>query len=65
MGNGRLYKIERLHAPGTHESERLEVTALNLFHPTASPRFPENRFFYIVAQSRGGVGWDDGGWEAT
>ncbi len=35
MGNRRLYKVERNHTPGTSESERLKVTALNLFHPTA------------------------------
>jgi len=30
MGNRRLYRIERFHTPGTSESERLKVTALNL-----------------------------------
>jgi len=30
---------------GTPESERLEVTALNLFHPTASPPFQKNGVF--------------------
>ena len=39
MGNDRLYKIEYLHMLGTPESERLKVTVLNLFHPTASPLF--------------------------
>src|SRR4030042_6270167 len=61
MGNRRLYKIERFHTPGTPESERLKVTALNLFYPTASPPFPENRFFYIATQSRGGEGRGRGG----
>jgi hypothetical protein len=59
MGNRRLHKIERFHTPGTSESERLKVAALNLFHPTASPPFPKNRFFQIAAQSlykRGGGG---------
>ena len=56
MGNRRLYKIECLHTLGTPESERLKVTALNLFHPTASPRFPKNRFFYIATQSLDGEG---------
>jgi hypothetical protein len=37
MENRRLYKIKRFHTLGTPESERLKVTALNLFHPTASP----------------------------
>jgi len=31
MGNRRFYKIQCLHAPGTAESERLKVTALNLW----------------------------------
>ena len=53
MGNRRLYKIERFHTLGTSESERLKVTALNLFHPTASPPFPKNRFFHIATQSLG------------
>jgi hypothetical protein len=39
MENHRLYEIERLHMLGTHESERLKVTALNFFSPTASPLF--------------------------
>jgi hypothetical protein len=54
MGNRRLDKIERFHTPGTFESERLKVAALNLFHPTASPPFPENRLFQIATQSRRG-----------
>ncbi len=37
MGNRRLYKIECFHMVAMSESERLKVTALNLFHPTASP----------------------------
>jgi hypothetical protein len=31
---------------GTTESERLKVTALNLFHPTASPLFPSEVISY-------------------
>jgi hypothetical protein len=46
-----LYKVERFHTPGTSGSERLKVTALNLFHPTASPPLPKNRFFHIATQS--------------
>jgi hypothetical protein len=46
MGDGRLYKIECLHMLGTPESERLKVTALNLFHPTAPP-FQEVGFFIL------------------
>src|SRR4030042_6055629 len=41
MGNLRLHEIERFHTSGTSESERLKVTALNLFHPTPSPPFSE------------------------
>ena len=37
MGNRRLYEIEGIHMLGISESERLRVTALNLFHPTVSP----------------------------
>jgi len=36
MENRRFHKIECLQTLGTAESERLKVTALNLFHPTAS-----------------------------
>jgi hypothetical protein len=60
MGNRRLYKVERFRTPGTSESERLKVTALNLFHPTASPPSPKNRFFHIATQSRWGEGWGEG-----
>jgi hypothetical protein len=38
---------------GTPESERLKVTALNLFHPTASPLIENVGFFHIVTQSLG------------
>ncbi len=43
---------------GTPESERLKVTALNLFHPTASPLFETVGFFIISTQppEGGGVG---------
>jgi len=51
MGNGRLHKIERFHTLGTPESERLNVTALNLFHPTASPPFQKVGVFHITTQS--------------
>ena len=50
MGNRRLYKIEHFHTLGTSESERLKVTALNLFHLTASPRLPKDRFLYVATQ---------------
>ena len=60
MGNRHLYKIEYLHTLGTPESERLKVTALNLFHPTASPLFQNVDFFHIATQplSKGGIGGD-------
>jgi hypothetical protein len=52
MGNGRLHKIERFHTLGTPESKRLNVTALNLFHPTASPPFQKVGVFHITTQSQ-------------
>ena len=51
MRSRRLDKVKRFHTPGTSGSERLKVTALNLFHPTAYPPFPKNRFFHIATQS--------------
>ncbi len=38
---------------GTPESERLEVTALNLFHPTASPPFEKWVFSCYDTTSNG------------
>ena len=37
MGNRYFHKIEGFHAFDMPECERFKVTALNLFHPTASP----------------------------
>jgi hypothetical protein len=37
MGNHRVYKAECIHTLGTPESERMKVTALNLFPPTTPP----------------------------
>src|SRR4030042_5693771 len=45
MRHGRLYRVEPFHTSGTSESERLKVTALNLFHPTVSPPFSEDSVF--------------------
>ena len=60
MGNRRLYKIERFHTLGTPESERLEVTALNLFHPTASPLLQKVGFFVLRhSLSRGRIILED------
>jgi hypothetical protein len=50
MEKRRLYKIECVHTLGTPESERLKVTALNLFHPTVSPPF-QNVGFFILRHS--------------
>ncbi len=54
MGNRRLHKIECVQTLGTPESDRLKVTALNLFYPTASPPFPKSLFLGIATQSRWG-----------
>jgi len=51
MGNRPLYKIGCLHTLGTFESERLKVTALNLFHPTTSPLFKKSVFPYCDTAS--------------
>ena len=48
MGNRRLHYTERIHMLGTPESERLKVTALNLFHPIRLLPFPKGGFFHIV-----------------
>jgi hypothetical protein len=58
MGNRLLYKIEYLHTLGTSESEWLKVTALNLFHPTASPLFKKSVSSYYDTVSKGGGGGD-------
>ena len=55
MGNRRFQKIESLHALGTREPERLKVTALNLFHPTAPPPF-QNVGSWILRHSHSGGG---------
>jgi hypothetical protein len=54
MGNRRLQNIECIHTLGMPESQRLKVTALNLFHPTASPLFEKVSFFHIMTQSLDG-----------
>ena len=56
MGNFRLYKIECFHRLGTPGFERVKDTALNLFHPTASPPFQKVGFFHITTQSLKGEG---------
>jgi len=53
MGNRRLHKIERFHTLATPESERLRVTTLNLFHPTASPLLQKVGFFILRHTSTG------------
>ena len=54
MGNRHLYKIECFHALGIPESEQIKVTALNLFHPTASPPFQNVGILCIVTQPPSG-----------
>jgi len=43
MQSRRLHRIEPFHALGMPESERLEVTALNLFHTSPSPLVGEGK----------------------
>ncbi len=50
MGNRHLYKIGCFHTLGTLESERLKVTALNLFHPIAFSPLENICFFHIATQ---------------
>jgi hypothetical protein len=47
IGNRRLYNTKYIHMLGAPESESLKVTALNLFHPTASPPFQRVGFFIL------------------
>jgi len=54
MGNRRLYKIKCLHTLGTLGSNRLKVTALNLFHPTASSLSKKSVSSYYDTASKGG-----------
>jgi hypothetical protein len=56
MGNRRLHHMEYFHTFGMPESERLKVTDLNLFHPTASPLFEKVSFFHIMTKSLEGGG---------
>jgi hypothetical protein len=56
MGNCHSYKIELFHTLGTPESERIKVTALNLFPPTASPPFQNVGFFNTMTQPLEGEG---------
>jgi hypothetical protein len=56
MGNCRFHKIEFVQTFSKAESKRLKVTALNLFHPTASPLFKKVGFFHIATQSLEGEG---------
>jgi hypothetical protein len=51
MGNRRLHNIECIQTLNMPESERLEVTALNLFHLTTSPLFRKAKVFHITTQS--------------
>ena len=42
------------------EPERLKVTALNLFHPAASPPFQKVHFFHIATHPPWGEGKGEG-----
>jgi len=53
MGNCHLYKNECFNTLGMPESERLKVTALNLFHPTASPPFQKVGFSILRHSLKG------------
>ncbi len=61
MGNRRLNKIVCFYTIDTSESERVKVTALNLFHPTASPLVQKSVYSYCDTTSYDGgrLGW---GW---
>ena len=61
MGDHRLSNVQFLQTLGTFESERLKVTALNLFHPTVSPFLRKLIFFYVMTQSLVGEGTGEGG----
>jgi len=53
MGNRRLYKIELFHTPGTSESERLKVTALNLLKlPLKIAEFPGGVIIFRIVSLR-------------
>jgi hypothetical protein len=54
MGNGRLNKIVCFYMLGTTEFKRKKVTALKLFHLTASPPSLKSWFFHIATQSQRG-----------
>ncbi len=53
MGNRRLYNGERIHMPGTPESERLLGYRPKSFPPDRLSPSPRNWFFYIVTQPQG------------
>jgi hypothetical protein len=53
MGNHRWLKIECLYVVGDPGSEQLKVSALNLYHPTASPLFCEAESPYYDKVSLG------------
>jgi hypothetical protein len=59
IGNRRLYQIECFHTLGISEPKWLKVTALNLFHPPASPPFQKVVFFHITTQSQWGEEEDE------
>jgi len=54
MGNRRFHRIEYFQTLDTPESERLKVTALNLFHPTPLPSSKKSVFSYYDTVFRRG-----------
>jgi hypothetical protein len=55
-GNRRLNEMEYFHMPGMPEYKRSKVTALNLFHPTASPFSKKSVFLYYDTVSGERIG---------
>jgi len=53
MGNRHPYQFEYLHTLGASESERLKVTALNLFDPNASIPFQDVSYWVQPLNHKG------------
>jgi hypothetical protein len=53
MGKDRLFEIKCFHRLTDPEVRWLKVSALNLFHPTASPLFRKPVLLYYDKFSRG------------
>ena len=61
MGDQHWMKIEFFHMLGGSESKRLKVTALSLFHPTASSLSGKGAIFILRHSLLGGRGRVRGG----